>query len=93
MKKVVRLGMLVIVVLAFSFVSCDKDDDTVKDVKNKNYGIFTVSDDGLAATVKGGIVDATLQDFRKMLKAYPNLKTLNMVDVPGSNVSGDKNTD
>ncbi len=93
MKKVIRLEMLVIVLLAFSFASCDKDDDTIKDVKNKTYGIFTVSDDGLTATVKGGIVDATLQDFRKMLKEYPNLKTLNMVDVPGSSVSGDKNTD
>ncbi len=93
MRTVIKTKIFVVLLLAFSFVSCDKDDDTVKDVKNKTYGIFTVSDDGVTATVKGGIVDGTLQDFKKMLKAYPNLKMLNMVDVPGSDVSGDKNTD
>ncbi len=93
MKTVIKTKILVVLLLALGFASCNKDDDTVKDIKNKTYGIFTVSDDGVTATVKGGIVDATLQDFKKMLKAYPNLKTLNMVDVPGSSVSGDKNTD
>ncbi len=93
MRTVIKTKILVVLLLALGFASCNKDGDKVKDVKNKVYGIFTVSDDGVTATVKGGIVDATLQDFRKMLKAYPNLKTLNMVDVPGSSVSGDKNTD
>ncbi len=88
-----KTKILVMLLLALGFASCNKDDDTVKDVKNKVYGIFTVNDDGVTATVKGGIVDATLNDFKKLLSNFPNLKTLNMVDVPGSSVSGDKNTD
>lgn len=71
--------------------SCKKKD--VPNTSKKKYGIFTVSEDGLSANVKGGIKDKSLADFNEMIKNYPNLKTLNMIDVPGSSVSGNKETD
>ncbi len=43
--------------------------------------------------MEGTIVDATLQDFKTMIAQYPKLKTLNLVDVSGSDVSGDIQTD
>lgn len=94
MKKtnLMKLGIVGVLFLALSFVGCNDDNDN-QPVIVKKYGIFTVSDNGLSATVKGGIVDATLTDFTNMIAKFPNIKTLNLVDVPGSNVSGDKQTD
>ncbi len=81
MKRVI-LTML----FALSFISCNKQ-------KNKTYGIFTVSNDGITAKVEGTIVNKTLEDFKNVLLKFPNLKTLNLVDVLGSDVNDSKETD
>ncbi len=69
------------------------DAGTSETAPEKSFGIFTVSEDGQSAEVRGVIVDASLIDFNNMIAKYPNIKTLNLVDAPGADVSdidGDK---
>ncbi len=69
---------------------------TSETAAEKSFGIFTVSEDGKSAEVNGVIVDASLTDFNNMIAKYPNIKTLNLVDAPGADVSdldGDTSTD
>ncbi len=98
MKKLILASSLALSSLALvacgggSSSSGDNSQKTQLDNK-RQFGIFSVNDDGLTANVKGGIVDGSLADFNKMIAQYPKLQTLNLVDVPGSDVSGDKNSD
>ncbi len=78
--------------LALSIIGCSDNKKTTTST-GETFGIFTVSNDGLSAEVEGTIVDTSLQDFNKMTARYPKLKTLNLIDVPGSDVSGDVLTD
>ncbi len=77
-------------ILALSIVTCTNN---TKIATSRIFGIFTVSKDGLSAQVEGTITDETLEDFNDMIAQYPNLKTLNLLDVPGSDVSADLQTD
>ncbi len=90
--NVMKTVVLVVFFLALSVLGCSNNKNTTASA-SKTFGIFTISNDGLSAEVEGTIVDATLQDFNKMIAQYPKLKTLNVVDVPGSDVSGDVQTD
>ncbi len=90
--NVMKTGVLAVLFLALSVLGCSDDENTTAST-SKTFGIFTVSNDGLSAEVEGTIVDTTLQDFNNMVAQYPKLKTLNLVDVPGSDVSGDVQTD
>ncbi|PIE48069.1 MAG: hypothetical protein CSA42_00730 [Gammaproteobacteria bacterium] len=93
MKKVnLTVAMFSVLLLAVSIVGCGNNKNTETAI-SKTFGIFTVSDNGLTAKVEGTIVDTSLQDFHKMMVQYPNLQTLDLVDVPGSDVSGDLKSD
>ncbi len=87
--SLIKIGALGVLFSALIFIGCN---NTATPEKN-TFGIFTVNSDGLSAEVQGTIVDATLQDFNDMTAQYPNLKILNLVDVPGSDVGGDLQTD
>ncbi len=87
-----KTKLIAICLLALSIAGCSNDEKSATPT-SKTFGIFTVSDDGLSAEVEGTIVDTTLQDFEKMTNQYPNLQTLDLVDVPGSDVSGDVESD
>ncbi len=87
-----KAEILAVLFLALNIVGCISDDNT-EIYTTKIFGIFTVNNDGLSAEVEGTIIDVTLQDFNDMTAQYPNLKTLNLVDVPGSDVSGNLQTD
>lgn len=51
------------------------------------FGIFTVSEDGTSAEVEGAISDRSLDNFHCMLEQYPNIARLDLIEVPGSDVS------
>ncbi len=94
MRKInlMKTSILAVLFLALSIIGCSDDENTTIPT-GETFGTFTVSDDGLHAEVQGAIVDTSLQDFEKMIAQYPKLKTLNLIDVPGSDVSGDVQTD
>ncbi|PID62078.1 MAG: hypothetical protein CSB44_04890 [Gammaproteobacteria bacterium] len=86
-----KTSILAVTFLVLSLPGCDDDDrDTSTET---DPVVFTVSSDGSSAEVRGVIVDATLEEFNDLIARHPNLKTLNLVDVPGSDVGGDVNTD
>ncbi len=87
--SLIKIGSLGALFLVLIFIGCNNTATLEKNI----FGIFTVNNDGLSAEVQGTIVDATLQDFNDMTTQYPNLKILNLVDVPGSDVNGDMQTD
>ncbi|MBE9119194.1 hypothetical protein IQ249_25420 [Lusitaniella coriacea LEGE 07157] len=51
------------------------------------FGIFIVSPDETSVEVEGEITDRALNDFNCMMSRYPDIDLLNLVDVPGSDVS------
>ncbi len=106
MKKVNLTIATISLLLALTAVGCgghsnssnapgEKENTATQSAKaeKKVFGIFTVNDDGLTANVKGTIVDSSLADFNKMLAQYPKLQMLNLIDIGGSDVSGDINSD
>lgn len=78
-SKVFKLFLFIFFTLNFLFVSCSKDDDT----NSTDFGIFSVVDD-TTVQMNGEINSATLNDFNRLIEKYPNLKTINMKEVPGS---------
>ncbi len=106
MKKVNLTVATMSLLLALTAVGCGGNSNSSKapsekehpptplaKAENKVFGIFTVNDNGVTANVKGVIVDRSLADFNKMIAQYPKLQTLNLVDVAGSDVSGDIQSD
>ncbi len=90
MKSLKKIGIVMVLFIVLSLTSCGNNDS---DSTSKKFGIFTVNSDGTSANVEGVIVDKTLDDFDNMILQYPDIKTLNLVDVPGADVSGDLQTD
>jgi hypothetical protein len=58
-----------------------------EEIEAENFGIFTVSEDGMSATINGIIGDTALEDFQAMLAEFPEIDTLNFVQVDGSDIS------
>ncbi len=91
-NMLMKWGILTLLLIVLGSAACSNDDNNTESTRKK-FGIFTVGSDGSSASVEGVIVDSTLDDFNKMIEQYPDLKTLNLVDVPDSDVSGDLKTD
>ena len=104
-----RLGLLAILAFSLSLASCKKEGSTDENATNfnekskeddgsceyppKTYGIFKVSDDETSAAVNGLIVDQSIDHFNTMMAAYPNVKTLNLGTIDGSDVSSTSTSD
>ncbi len=73
------LGMFLI---AFNFVSCNKDDDN-EQIK-RQFGIFKVLDDNTTIEMEGDITSSIVNDYNRMIAAYPNVDKINMKNCPGS---------
>ena len=68
--------------VALLWVGCKSPTDDPNAI-NERYGIFTVSNDSVAK-VDGTIRSRTLGDFQNMMEDYPNIKRLEMRNIPGS---------
>lgn len=83
--NVIKLGIIGVLFLALSFVGCNNNEDTnPNNNTNKQFGIFKVLDDKTTVEMKGVITSTTLNDYNNMVKAYPNVNTINMKNCPGS---------
>lgn len=69
--------MLSLLVIMTFLVSCSDDND-----KN-DFGIFKVLDD-TAIEMNGDITSKTLKNFNRLIEQYPDIKIINMNQVPGS---------
>ncbi len=74
---------LIFLALNLLFVSCSKDDEAF-DPNKKQFGIFKVLDDKTTVEMNGVIGSASLSNFNNLLKAYPNIKKINIKNGPGS---------
>lgn len=83
MKKIISKSILLFF-LGLSIVSCSKNDDVDYSLQSK-FDIFEVQADNKTVLMKGEIKSSTLGDFKHMLEGHPNIKTIKMVEVPGSN--------
>ena len=73
-------------VLMLFLVSCSSDD-TISNQVNTNqrtFGIFKVQSGDIVALMNGTIGSNTLTNFDQMMAAFPNIKTIQMKEVPGS---------
>ena len=68
--------------LIISSISCNNDDDAVQ---SRVFDVFTVQADGTTVVMNGEIRTRTLNDFRNMLRAFPDINLINFREVPGSN--------
>ena len=78
-----KIKPLVFLFLAVSilFTACNNDDGT--NLNDGQFGIFTAIDDN-TIEMDGEIDRSTLNDFNRLIENYPNIKTINMKEVPGS---------
>lgn len=74
--KIYKLMLSLLVIMTF-LVSCSDDND-----KN-DFGIFKVLDD-TAIEMNGDITSKTLKNFNRLIEQYPDIKIINMNQVPGS---------
>ncbi len=80
-----RIKLLMLVLsIGLLTVSCSSDDDNQNFSNTFTFDIFTVQPDRETVTMNGEIKSRTLRDFRNMLSGHPNIKLINMGDVPGS---------
>ena len=72
--------VLIVVVLLIGGLSCKKDDGTSF---KKKFGIFKMVN-STTAEMNGVISGKTPSNFNRLIENYPNIKTINMLDCPGS---------
>ena len=80
MKKLIY-GSLVVFYSLF-VVSCNNDDDV--SVDTRQFGVFTVQEGDTIVQMSGVIGSSTLTDFNNLIINFPNIKGIDMVEVPGS---------
>lgn len=69
-----KLSLLIATVL---FLACSDDTDMAQ------YGIFEIVD-STTVEMNGDITRSTLKDFNRLIEQHPNVKRINMNQVPGS---------
>lgn len=83
--KASKLFYIFLIGASLILSSCNEDEDGVMDfAAATSFDIFTVQADGTTVSMEGEIKSRTLQDFNNMLEGHPDIKLINMVDVPGS---------
>ncbi|MDN5203150.1 hypothetical protein QQ008_17300 [Fulvivirgaceae bacterium BMA10] len=76
---------LAIAFLAFAVLSMScRSDDNGSPSNPRVFGIFTVQEDGATVLSNGEINTRTLNDFNKMIAAYPKISLINIKEMPGS---------
>ncbi len=82
-KKIVSKPLLLLFLgISLLYISCSKDDDGQTGTKTQ-FGIFKVIND-TSVELNGTINSASLNNFNALIKAYPNVRTINMVNCDGS---------
>lgn len=74
------LKSLAFVFLSVAFTACDDDSSSNPQT---TFGIFEIVNDK-TAQADGEINSRSLDDFNEMLNNYPNLNTINIIEIPGS---------
>ena len=75
-KIKIKTGLLMLLIF-FLATSCAKES-------KRKFGIFTVLKDNVTTEMNGTISSRTPKQFDKMIEKYPNIKTINMLNCPGS---------
>lgn len=70
-----------VIIFSLVLVSCSDDDDNM--TTQTQFGIFKVLNDS-TIEMSGVIGTTTLDDFNTLIGNYPNIKMINMNEVPGS---------
>jgi len=70
--------LLTLFVSSTLFLSCDKEGTDTK------FGIFEVLPDEQTVEMDGTISSSTLEDFNELEAAFPDVKTINIVNCDGS---------
>lgn len=84
--KLQQMKFYVLYLFLGVLVSCSNDDNTITSTsQTRVFDIFTVQSDDETVVMNGEIKSRTLTDFNSMVSAYPNIKRINMAEVPGSN--------
>lgn len=79
-----RLPLLILFLLTTAiFSSCSSDDDMSVGQDQKQFGIFTVTNDS-TVNMNGDISSASLNNFNRLIDAFPSINKINMAEVPGS---------
>lgn len=79
MKKINLVLIVIVAVFSIGNISWTKNDTLTA----KKYGIFKVIND-TTVEMNGVIKGSTPRNFNRLLKNYPNIKVINMLDCPGS---------
>lgn len=74
------LKSLLLLSLIVSFSACEEDGSANSDT---DFGVFKVIDDN-TLEMDGDITSASLSDFNELINRYPDIKQINIREVPGS---------
>ena len=81
MKKANLILIVIASILSIGNISCTKNDDDSSIARK--FGIFKVIND-TTAEMNGVINGSTPRNFNRLIRNYPNIKVINMLDCPGS---------
>lgn len=81
--KIFSRILLFPLLILFVFSSCKKDEDTTSS-NTRQFGIFKVLDDNLTIEMNGDITSSVLEEFNKLLNAFPKVNQINIVECGGS---------
>lgn len=79
--KMKKNHLVILFFISISFLACNNDDDN--SIVQTDFGIFKSIND-TTAEMNGTITSSTPTHFNNLLAKYPNLKTINMLNCPGS---------
>lgn len=80
--KIIKNKLLFLFVISVAFWACNSDDDQVS-ISSDDFGIFT-SVNETTAKMNGVISTNTPTHFDNLIVRFPGLKTIQMIDCPGS---------
>lgn len=77
--------ILSIALVVFLATSCSKKDDkTVTNSNSRTFGSFSVLTDNTTIQLNGEISSSSLNDFNRLVLAYPNVKIIHIKQCDGS---------
>lgn len=74
--------MAILFTSLFLINACGNDDGTATD--SRSFGIFTVLSDNVTVEMDGDIGSASLRNFNSLISSFPDVNSINMIEVPGS---------
>ena len=80
--KILKI-VCVILITSITIISCNKDNDDSTN-PDKQFGIFTVLEDGATLEMNGTIGSSSLINFNKLESTFPDVNNINIKNCDGS---------